>query len=56
MTRRSGLGYQVAAQDSHNSEAFWRLMEVMGRLDAHPYCCSGEMIRDVASGRLALAY
>jgi iron(III) transport system substrate-binding protein len=54
--RRSGFGYLVATQDSRNSEAFWRLMEVMGRLDAKLYCCSGDMIRDVASGKLALSY
>lgn len=54
--RSSGLGYLFATQDSRNSEAFWRLMEVMGRLDAQLYCCSGEMIQDVASGKLALAY
>ncbi|SOH95148.1 iron(III) transport system substrate-binding protein [Monaibacterium marinum] len=54
--RRSGFGYLMATQDSRNSEAYWRLMEVMGRLEAELYCCSGEMIRDVASGNLALAY
>jgi len=54
--RRSGLGYLFATQDSRNSDSFWRLMEVMGRLDAQLYCCSGEMISDVASGKLALAY
>ena len=54
--RRSGFGYLMATQDSRNSEAFWRLMEVMGRLDAKLYCCSGDMIKDVASGKLALAY
>jgi len=54
--RSSGFGYLMATQDSRNSEAFWRLMEVMGRLDAKLYCCSGEMIRDVANGKLALAY
>lgn len=54
--RRSGFGYLMATQDSRNSDAFWRLMEVMGRLDAKLYCCSGDMIRDVASGKLALAY
>lgn len=54
--RSSGFGYLMATQDSRNSEAFWRLMEVMGRLDAQLYCCSGDMIRDVASGKLALAY
>ncbi|WP_299936780.1 ABC transporter substrate-binding protein [uncultured Pelagimonas sp.] len=54
--RRSGFGYLMATQDSRNSEAFWRLMEVMGRLNARLYCCSSDMIRDVAEGRLALAY
>lgn len=54
--RRSGFGYLMATQDSRNSEVFWRLMEVMGRLDARLYCCSADMIRDVASGKLALAY
>ena len=54
--RSSGFGYLMATQDSRNSEAFWRLMEVMGRLDAKLYCCSSDMIQDVASGKLALAY
>jgi iron(III) transport system substrate-binding protein len=54
--RTSGLGYLFATQDSRNTEGFWRLTEVMGRLDAQLYCCSGQMIADVASGRLAVAY
>lgn len=54
--RVSGLGYLFATQDSRNTESFWRLTEVMGRLDTQLYCCSGEMIDDVAAGRLALAY
>jgi len=54
--RSSGLGYLFATQDSRNTESFWRLTEVMGRLDAQLYCCSGGMIADVASGKLALAY
>ena len=54
--RSSGFGYLMATQDSRNGEAFWRLMEVMGRLDAQLYRSSGDMIRDVASGKLALAY
>ncbi len=54
--RRSGFGYLMATQDSRNSEVFWRLMEVMGRLDPQLYCCSNDMIEDVASGKLALAY
>ena len=54
--RTSGLGYLFATQDSRNTESFWRLTEVMGRLNTQLYCCSGGMIGDVASGKLALAY
>lgn len=54
--RKSGLGYLFATQDSRQSETFWRLAEVMGGLDAELYCCSSDMIEDVASGRIALAY
>jgi iron(III) transport system substrate-binding protein len=54
--RTSGLGYLFATQDSRNSESFWRLTEVMGRLEPKLYCCSGQMISDVASGDLAFAY
>lgn len=54
--RTSGLGYLFATQEARNSDTFWRLSEWMGRLDAQLYCCSAQMIDDVASGRLALAY
>ncbi len=54
--RASGLGYLFATQDSRNSETFWRLAEVMGGLGARLYCCSSDMIEDVAAGRIALAY
>lgn len=54
--RESGLGYLFATQDSRNTETFWQLVEIMGRLDARLYCCSGDMISDVASGKLAIAY
>lgn len=54
--RQSGLGYLFATQDSRTSEVYWRLTEVMGALDAQLYCCSGAMIDDVASGKLAVAY
>ena len=54
--RVSGAGYLFATQDSRNSENFWQLTEVMGRLNARLYCCSGQMIRDVADGTLAVAY
>ena len=54
--RVSGLGYLFATQEARASDAYWRLTEVMGRLDARLYCCSAQMIDDVASGSLALAY
>lgn len=54
--RVSGLGYLFATQEARSSDAYWRLTEVMGRLDARLYCCSAQMIDDVASSELALAY
>lgn len=52
----SGAGYLFVAQDARLSDTFWRLAEVMGRLDARLYCCSSEMIGDLRSGRLLLGY
>lgn len=54
--RESGLGYLFATQEDRSTDAFWRLNEVMGRLETQLYCCSSQMIADVATGRLALAY
>lgn len=54
--RDSGLGYLFATQDARASETFWRLMEVMGGLDARLYCCSGAMIDDLVAGDLMVAY
>lgn len=54
--RESGLGYLFATQDARASETYWRLMEVMGRIDAQLYCCSGQMIDDLRDGHLVMAY
>lgn len=54
--RSSGLGYLFATQDSRSSESYWRLMELIGQLDARLYCCSSDMIESVESGELAIAY
>lgn len=54
--RQSGLGYLFATQDARASETFWRLMEVLGGLDVKLYCCSGEMIDDLVSGEILVAY
>ncbi len=54
--RQSGLGYLFATQDARASETYWRLMEVMGGLGVRLYCCSGDMIDDLADGTIAVAY
>ena len=54
--RVSGLGYLFATQDARSSETYWRLMETMGNLSPRLYCCSSDMIDDVQSGKLAVAY
>jgi iron(III) transport system substrate-binding protein len=54
--RDSGLGYLFATQEDRSTDAYWRLSEVMGRLEPRLYCCSSQMIDDVAEGRLAVAY
>ena len=54
--RDSGLGYLFATQEARATDAYWRLSEVMGRLQPKLYCCSGQMLDDVAEGRLAVAY
>jgi iron(III) transport system substrate-binding protein len=54
--RQSGLGYLFATQDARTSETYWRLMEVMGNLDTQLYCCSGDMIEDLAEGTIAISY
>ena len=54
--RVSGLGYLFATQEARNSDTFWRLSELRGQQRAALYCCSAQMIDDVASGRLVMAY
>lgn len=54
--RESGLGYLFATQDARASETYWRLTEVMGRINAQLYCCSGKMIDDLITGDLIVAY
>lgn len=54
--RQSGLGYLFATQDSRTSDTYWRLTELMGRLQARLYCCSSDMIEDVSRGEIAVAY
>lgn len=52
----SGAGYLFATQDSRQSDSFWRLAEVMGNLAPRLYVSTSDMIDDIKSGRLAIAY
>lgn len=54
--RQSGLGYLFATQDARRSETYWRLTEIMGSLDTRVYCCSGQMLDDLAKGTIAISY
>ena len=54
--RRSGLGYLFATQDARATETYWRLTEVMGHLETNLCCCSSDMINDVISGTICIAY
>lgn len=52
----SGVGYFLIAQDERMSEGIWRLVEVMGRLNARQVCCAGDMVAALRDGRAVLAY
>ncbi|MEP2530124.1 substrate-binding domain-containing protein [Shimia sp.] len=54
--RQSGLGYLFATQDARSTETYWRLMEVMGSMGLNLYCCSGDMINDLTTGKIVVAY
>ncbi|SNT75651.1 ABC transporter substrate-binding protein [Paracoccus seriniphilus] len=54
--QQSGVGYFLISQDSRESEGFWRLAEVMGRLNTRLFCCSVEMIDELRAGRITIAY
>jgi iron(III) transport system substrate-binding protein len=53
---RSGIGYLFAFFDAQQSSAFGRLLEGLGRAEARLYCCTGELLDDIASGRLLIGY
>ena len=54
--RASGAGYLFATQEARQSDSFWRLAEVAGGLSPRLYASSIDMISDLKTGRLALAY
>lgn len=55
--RKSGVGYLLASQDARQADATWgRLIEAFGSHQLQTYCCTHEIIDDVASGKLLLGY
>ncbi|MCB5162728.1 ABC transporter substrate-binding protein [Marinomonas algarum] len=55
--RQSGVGYLLASQDARQADVTWgRLLEAFGSHQVRTYCCTHEMIDDVASGELVLGY
>ncbi|TMV84583.1 ABC transporter substrate-binding protein [Thioclava sp. BHET1] len=52
----SGVGYLFANQDAQRGYQFPRLIESFGRAHARSYCCTSEMLEDIASGKLVFAY
>ena len=52
----SGVGYMFATQDAQRGFQASRLVESMGRARARTYCCTGDMVDEVANGGLVLAY
>ena len=55
--RKSGVGYLLVSQDARQADATWgRLLEAFGSHDVQTYCCTRDVIDDVASGKLVLGY
>ncbi|MBO0662137.1 extracellular solute-binding protein [Jiella sp. MQZ9-1] len=52
----SGVGYMFATQDAQRGFQASRLVESLGRAKVKTYCCTLDMVRDVADSRLVLAY
>lgn len=55
--RKSGVGYLLASQDARQADATWgRLLEAFGSHHVKTYCCTHDIIDDVASGKLVVGY
>jgi iron(III) transport system substrate-binding protein len=52
----AGLGWLVASEDARTSEAFWDIARALGQAEVRLHTSTAEMLEEVASGRLLLAY
>ena len=53
---QSGIGYLFASYDARGTAIFGRLLEAFGRAGLVVRCCSGDLLADLSSGRLAIGY
>jgi len=53
---QSGIGYLFASYDARGTAIFGRLLEAFGRAGLVARCCTGELLADLSSGRLAIGY
>lgn len=55
--RQSGIGYLFAFSDAKQADTtYGRLLESMGRVQPAVRCCTGEIVEEVAEGRLLIGY
>ena len=54
--RLSGTGYFVATQDTVVSSISGRMLESLARAASRTYCCTSDMLDDLGTGKLILAY
>lgn len=52
----SGVGYLFATQDARRGVQFPRLLESLGRGGVRTFCCTTDIVREIAEGRLVLGY
>lgn len=53
---RSGIGYLFGFFDAEQSSVSGRLVEALGRADAKLACCTGDLLREIESGRILIGY
>jgi iron(III) transport system substrate-binding protein len=52
----SGIGFLFASFDGRNALIYGRLLEGFGRMRLETRCCTGDLIRELAEGKLLVGY
>lgn len=53
---RSGIGYLLTLYDARETTIYGRLLETFARARVSTSCCTGDLLSDLSSGRLAIGY